>query len=447
LASLLLSSRARAERVLVKAGDWEVYTDGRVGGFFSWTYGDGRPLSTTGRAPDGTFPILHDASGGGWAGSVENKLLNQPGGDPNATDQGVVNMMRVRSGFVGNQLAVGVRNQLTPTTKIMGYFQIWAYIESESRQKNKQNPADVRQGYAKIEGPWGSVLAGRTRALFSRGATDIDAMYAHRYGVGFPSPLDSNGPTPGQIGFGVLGSGFSAALIYVTPNLVGFQLSAGLFEPITMAGNGSWTRTKYLRPEGELTFEKTFGETGKVFLFANGAVQKVYKPGYCPPQTPANPLPCEQTAAGFGYGARFELGPVHLGVAGHRGKGLGLNYALESSDAGQDLQGNFRVSDGYYGQSQVVLGPVDVFAGAGITRIFLRGSDKATVPDPTDPTGAKRIIPHSVLKYQFGINGGAVYHFTPNLHFDLDYFRAQAKWYLGEQQVIHAFNGGMTFNW
>jgi hypothetical protein len=449
---------AAAEKVLAKGDNWEVYTDGRVGAFASWVYGQGLPRNTYGVAPDGSLIQLWDVKGGGFTTLTEQGLQDSPIAGQTLPNRGTINVMRLRSGFIGNTLGLGVRGQVTPWTTVSGYFQIWAYVESEGRQKNRPNPADVRQGYAKLEGLWGSLIAGRTRALFSRGATDIDTMYAHRWGVGWPGGIDSNGPTQGQIGFGVLGSGFSAGLIYGTPVLKGLQLNIGVFDPIQIQ-NAGWNRTKYARPEAELTFERRFGNTGKVVLFANGAYQKVYKDGYCPPPTAANPLPCDETAGGVGYGGRFELGPVHLGVAGHYGKGLGLNYALEASDASGDLAGNLRWNDGYYAQSQVVLGKFDLFAGWGIARVNLTDFDKQKVHDPrlpSDPNwtpeqiaadAANGIISHSVIKYQMGINAGIVYNVTPNLHVDLDYFRAKAAWFLGETQVVHVVNSGMIFNW
>jgi hypothetical protein len=450
LAAFLPAKPAHAEKVLLKDGPWEVYTDGRVGGFVSWTYGDAFPQDSYGKAPDGSFQLLHSVKGGGWKAPSENTLLDDPNKPPGATDQGTINMMRVRSGFVSNVLGIGVRDQVSPELKITGYFQIWAFIESESRQKNRPNLADVRQGYGKVEGAsWGAVTVGRMRCLFSRGATDIDVMYAHRWGVGFfgTNQIDSNGPTTGQIGFGVMGSGFAAGAMYSTPRLAGLQLDAAVFEPISLPAGGAWNRTKYLRPEGELTFERTFGATGKVALFANGMIQSVYKVGACTPGSTANPGPCDQTASGFGYGGRFEYGPVHVGVAGHRGKGLGLTYALESTEASSDDRGSLRLTDGYYAQTQFVIGPVEPFAGVGIARVFLTAHDKDKKVDPTDPMMQHMIYPNSIIKYQLGINGGVVYHLTPNLHFDLDYFRAQATWYLGEQQVLHAVNGGMTVSW
>jgi hypothetical protein len=463
MAASAVPARALAEKIIARGDDWQVFTDGRVAGFLSWTYGQGPPQNTYGLDPSGNLTTIHDIKGGGFGAFLEDQ---QPVRDPSlpadqntVMSQGTINAMRVRSGFLGNQLGLGVRGQLTPWTTVTGYIQIWAFVESEARQKNRPNYADVRQGYLKLEGPWGSLLAGRTRALFSRGATDINVMYAHRWGVGWPGGIDTNGPTLGMIGFGVMGSGFSAGAIYGTPVLRGFQLNVGIFDPIQLQ-NAQWTRTKFVRPEAELTYERKLGETGKLVLFGNGVYQKVYKAGYCVAGSNENPGPCDETAYGLGYGGRFEWGPAHLGVAGHYGKGLGLNYALEASDATADTYNNLRTNDGYYVQGQYVLGKFDLFAGWGIDRVFLTDQDNEKVLDPrraVDPNWTdddiKReiaehgVIPHSVIKYQMGINAGVVYNATPYLHFDLEYFRAEAKWYLGESQVVHVGSAGTTFNW
>ena len=196
-------------------------------------------------------------------------------------------MMRLRSGFIGNQLGLGVRGQVTPWTTVTGYIQLWAFIESEDRKKGMPNPPDVRQGYAKLEGLWGSFLAGRTRTLFSRGATDINVMYAHRWGIGFPNAGREKGPTQGMVGFGVMGSGFGAGMIYGTPVLPGGRFPVSPAAPSSTSASStrpSWadldgTARSTPVPSTELTFERKFGETGKVVLFANGAYQKVYKPG------------------------------------------------------------------------------------------------------------------------------------------------------------------------
>jgi hypothetical protein len=432
LAALSHSGRADAEIVLVRGDAWEVFTDGQVGVFFSWSHGDGLPQPTYGLDQGGNPTIIHDVAGGGWNYPAERALLHDPSLPSNTTvvTQGTVNMMRVRSGAVGEQLGLGARSRITPTIHVTGYVQIVFFAESDNQTIIRPSLADVRTGYAKVDGPWGSVLAGRTRTLFSRGLTDIDVMYAHRWGVGFPTVIDANG----------------AGVVYETPMMAGFQLSAGVFDPF-QPPTGAWFRTRFLRPEFELTFEHTFGKAGKIVLFVNGGIQDVYKDGYCPPPSPGNSAPCSATMFGFGSGGRFELGPVHLGVGAQTSSGLEPNYPLQVTDASVDPKGFLRTLEGYVAQSQVALGRFDVFAGASITRVFLTDGDRETVADPTDASGTRQVIPHSVIKYQLGINGGVVYHLSPHLHLDLDYFRAQAAWYLGERQVIDIMNGGMTFSW
>jgi hypothetical protein len=432
---LALAGSASAEKILLKADGWEVFTDGRVAGFVSQVNGDGNPVGGPGtyvmNYPDGMM-VRDTVQGGGWPAETSNGNSSA-----NPPVQGTVNMTRLRSGFLGNQFNFGVRGQVTPYTTVTGYISIWAYIESDQRAKASPNPADIRQGYAKIEGPWGSFLAGRTRTLFSRGATDINVLYAHRWGVGFPSVVDTHGPTQGMVGFGVMGSGFAAAMIYGTPVIGGVQLNVGAFDPASLSGGG-FTRTEYPRAEAELTFQQTFSNGGKFVLFGNGLFQNVYKDGFCDATTNGGG-PCQTTAAGVGYGGRFEVGPVHIGLAGHYGQGLGLSYALENSIAAFDPQGNPRRIDGYYAQSQFVLGRFDLFAGWGITRIFLTTLDKADPPLDSSP--------NSVIKYQMGTNAGVVFNMTPNVHFDLEYFRAQAAWFRGEKQVLNTGAFGMTFNW
>ncbi len=428
--------------MLLNEGSWQVFTDGRLGGFVSLMHGDGYPPYTYGRAPDGSFVVLHDARGGGWIVSTTNRLLNDPNQPPTATDQGTTNTMRVRSGVLGNVFGFGLRNQLTPTTRVTAYFQMTAAIESVDRLGNEPIRADVQQGFLKIEAPWGTVLAGRVRELFTRGALDIDMLYGHTWGVGFPANINSYTSTLGQVGFGLLGNDFGAGITYATPSFAGLGLTLGVFDPQIPRDSSIWVRTKFLRTESELTFEPDIGTTKHFVLFADGTFQKVYRNGVCAPGQA-----CDSTVAGVGYGGRVELGPVHLGAAGFYGKGLGLDNAPDLGDASADLQGNLRTFDGYYGQAQVVLGPFDLGAGAGITRVFLTPIDKQTQPDPRDPTGTARVFPHSWLKSQFGLNASVVYHLSPNVHLDIDYFRAQARWYLGEQQTLHALNAGMTFSW
>ena len=456
----LVPGRAAAEKVLANVDGWQVFTDGRAGGFISHAYGDGYPQAQYGYDTMGNLvPVNTPQEGGGF------RSISDQGLDPASTamtpvyTQGTINVTRVRSGFVSNILAFGVRGKLTEWTTLSAYIQLWAFIENDGRQKNLPNVADVRQGWAKLEGPWGSFMAGRVRGLFSRGNTDIDVLYAHRWGVGWPGAIDNKGPSLGQLSFGVLGAGFSAGMIYGTPSFGGLQLNVGAFDPVQLQGLGNWTRTKYARPEAELTFERPFsGGWGRFALFGNGVYQKVYKDGYCDPNVPEpvtmRNLPCDATVWGGAGGGRLELGAFHLGASGFYGQGLGLKYALEVSEAAQDRLGNPRKSKGAHVQVQVVVGKVDLFAGGGIVKIDLTEYDRgAKVQDPRNPTDPNALAyQYTIIKQQIGFNAGIVYNVTPNLHIDLDFFRAEADWYAlnnlpQQKQVVWVGNAGMMLSW
>ena len=144
-----------------------------------------------------------------------------------------------------------------------------------------------------------------------------------------------------MVGFGVLGSGFAAAMIYGTPSFGGLQLNVGTFDPAAVVGPG-WIGTKWVRPEAELTFDQDLRSRPESSSSSPmGPIQKVYKPGSV---FPAPTTSARRPSLGAGYGGRFELGPARLGVAGHYGKGLGLSYALENSYAAADADTRLRWS-------------------------------------------------------------------------------------------------------
>ncbi len=372
---------------------------------------------------------MDTVQGGGWTAETSNATAN-----PN---QGTINMTRIRSGFLGNQFNFGVRGKVTPWTTVTGYVSIWAYIESDQRAKGSPNPADVRQGYAKLEGPWGSFLAGRTRTLFSRGATDIDVLYAHRWGVGFPSSIDNKGPTQGQVGFGVLGSGFAAALIYGTPVLGGFHLNIGAFDPATLSGSGL-TRTGYPRAEAEATFERTFGASGKIVLFVNGAVPERLQ-GRGLRSGHQRRVPARRPWRAWATGAGSSWASSTWAWRGTMDRAWDSATRWRTAPRPSTLRATRAASRATTRRPSSSSAASTCSRARGSTQLFLTTLDQANTPAGTSP--------NSIIKYQRGYNAGVVYNMTPNVHFDLEYFRAEAAWWLGEQQVLNTAAFGMTFNW
>jgi hypothetical protein len=437
LAVLTYPRPAEAETLLLRDETWQIFTDGRVGAFASWALGDGLPQPSYRLAPNNAT-IVQQVTGGGWSWPSQKQQLSDPAFPQQSIfSQGKVNQLRIRSGYAGLVLGFGFRNQLSPTTRVVGYFQLWAYTETVDQVGDRINSPDVRQGFAAIEGPWGSFLAGRTRPLFSRAAAEILLDYGYRWSVGY-TPPGTSFPTPAEW--------FAAGLVYSTPRILGLTLSIGAFDPI-VPGIIGITRSKYPSLEGELVFEHRFGSGSRVLLFANALVQKVYRDGYCPPESPASPSPCDGTLAGVGYGGRLEIGRVHLAFAGHRSAGIEPDYLPEVVDAEVDQLGNLRTLDGYSVRGEVMLGRFDVFGGASIARVFPTASDNQRMQPPTDTTSQTEIDLYSLIKNQVGIDVGVVYSLAGGLYFDLDYSRVQADWYLGEEQVVDVFNCGMGLGW
>ncbi len=440
---LVISPAARGEVTIFKSPQWEVFTDGRVQAFLSYGTGDALPPSLFLNAPGGQMleaPYRGDGVGQGVALS-----------DSAQDEQGDFESTRVRSGFTGNIFGFGVRHPLGEDLMLKGYIHINAVIESVDRRKFETVEPDVRQGYLELSGSWGSLLAGRSFTLFSRGATEITYLYGFRYGVGFVGAPDNLGPTNGHIGFGVLANGFSAGFVYTPPDLSGLKLAVGVYDPSGIVGS-PWERTRYPRPEGELTYDRQLGDLGLVHLFVNTAWQKIWERNG----------ERDVTVSGVGYGGRVELGPVHLGLSGHTGVGLGVSYAFDPSEAtyGTPAQNaELRSFDGFYGQLQIALGKIDLQAGAGITRVKpivadrVDNVDNDTNPqtpalnDDADPN-QNDPLEFNLLKHQLGFSGGIVYHIADNLHFDVDYFRADFRWQLGERkQILNFVNAGLTFDW
>ena len=425
----LWTATASADVDIYNDKGWRVYTNGRVGAFGSYTFGDGYPVP----AP-------------GSGGEIGSGLTGAPA---ITDDKNNISSTRIRSGFVGSILALGAEKHLTPETTLGSYFAIWSGIQGDHSRFHPVSP-DVREAYLKVNGPWGSVLAGRSLGLFGKTSTEIDFKYGHGYGLGFPCDVDNTAlASCGQIGFGVLFPFFSAGIVYASPSLAGFTLSAGVFDPVILAG--TWELTPLPRPEGQLAYDHPIGNLGSVHLAVEGLWQRV---GESTTSRTAD-------ASGIAGGGRLEIGRFRLGVAGHYGTGLGFYYPLfdgqEATYAAlpsdpPDLNGKLRTYSGYYGQVMVVLGnngpdPVDVHhprvdIGAGYGDAHLYQIDGLDV-NRTDGQPANNNLP----KDQIGINGEVYYHIDENLVLSADYFRANFTWYDGGKQGVNTMNVGLTMVW
>jgi hypothetical protein len=411
--ALATGSDARGDIPLLSTSDgWELYTRGRIGAFLSYGRGDALPIAQ--------LPEVIPLGGGLNPGSNEIPRLDAAG-MPIATAQGTFESMRLRGGVDPNQLGIGLRRRLNDDTSVEAYVALWATIETEAQLKTARVFGDAREGYGEVKSRrWGTLRAGKALELFSRGAYENDVLLHDGYALGFPIEIDTAAPSGGMIGFGVLVAFFAAGFTYTTPNLNGLQLSLGLYDPTTIPAY--YERTRYLRPEAELTYDLEAASL-RLHLFANWATQAFYAP-------PDRSV----TAYGVGYGGRAQWGPARVGFAGHWGRGLGLQFAFEPIDLGVARDDELRFFDGYSVMGQYALGPVDFNAAWGLSRVLALPVDSAK-----DATFS--------LPSQQALSFGIVYHATSALHLDVDYFHAWVKWSLGQSQVMDFINTGVTVTW
>jgi hypothetical protein len=465
-ATVLLPRVAAADVNLIEKDGWTVFINGRVQAFLNYNKGDGFPQ-----------PAIVDGNGQnvelrGGGESTDDTYLEYPLNHA-ATDPGKIQELRLRTGFVGNVLGFGIKKQINDNTDVLAYTAVTTYIDSTIRRKYLEVRPDWRESYLKITGPWGSLVAGRSLGLYSRGATEITYLYGFRYGLGWPGSVSSkaaNGTSAGHVGFGVLGNGFAGGLAYATPSLAGAQITVGVYDANSIVGSGNWERVKWPRGETEITFERKLPGVGMFKLFGNGAWQKVYNLN-----SPAN-----GTIAGVGYGGRLEVGPVHLGLAGHYGKGVGLDFALQPSPAVWDQRPEYtqnlilRNFSGYYAQAMVSATKLlDISAGAGVTMVQQTPQDRQDSKDDDmnpatnsccdNATGAGKPNPTSpdsvgfvTIKQQLGLSAGVTVHATENIHVVFEYFRAMFEWYKATPataatnnptQNVDVVNAGITYAW
>ncbi len=97
-----------------------------------------------------------------------------------------------------------------------------------TRNDKRGDSIDMREVFFNVDGSFGTISAGRTLGLFQRQAILKDYTL---FGVGAVGGPDGGGTTLGRIGFGYVYPAFRTRFVYMTPNINGFQMSLGVFDP------------------------------------------------------------------------------------------------------------------------------------------------------------------------------------------------------------------------
>jgi hypothetical protein len=421
------SSPAFAEVPLVKYNGWQLSTDGRVNTFISFATGTGVPDAEAG-----------DAVG---AGTIDTSDSN-----------GGLHSTRIRNGFMTSILGFTGQKEVSPNFKVTTRVALWMNIAG-SRTKNVTGQVDPRELYGKIEGGWGSFLAGSDLSLFGRGGILVDYRIAHEYGLGFPCQiLDASGGACGMVGFGAPFPGFDPGFIFTTPSLAGLQASVGLYDPATI-GNAQLDRAPLPRAEAELKYDlhDAFRVFGSGFWqVLEGTVSDMNAPG--------GKRNLHVNAWGAQAGAMVAVGPIMLGGAAYEGAGFSSITYLDEGTVAADPAGVLRNSRGIFGLGAFSIDALNlkIAGGAGVWHLDKSKNDSG----PVSATGAP--ANPQLIKQNLGLTVG-LYQTTEPVHFALEYFRADQTWYdrgvasvtdpnvtvglTTPKQTVNFINAGTTIVW
>ena len=323
-AVLALGATAANAGIIIPAGDWTVDISGNVNSFYNHTRKEG-----------GTVV-------GGIAG---------------ANDTGTKNAASISTGLLPNFLSVSGstrQNDLDVTFLIS--------INPGSSQNNGASGGsgtEHRQAFLTFgDKSWGSVKIGKDLGIFASDAI-LNDMTLLGVGGGSGAPTTT---TLGGIGTGYMYADWKSQIAYTTPNMGGFQATAGL----TQAWDALTTQlsTDVLNTAGVNTIARVNSSSGSTsrggsstafeakasYSFAaNDVTGKVWLGGFT---QKVEGISNEDRAHAVDVGANVNM--AGFGLTGYYYKGEGVGTTIMLRD-GFDTSGRRRDSDGGYVQATYVL--------------------------------------------------------------------------------------------
>ena len=334
----LAGAAAPASAVVVVGGDngWEISFDGNVNVFFTvGDYDNAAPSNnrgqdvTTSRVHTGLLPAFFsfNAKSPTWNGMTGTARISfapqiQTGG--NKTQIGAVT--------TGGEGITGASN-------------------------------DVREVVFNLDGSFGQISLGRTLSLFGRQAILNDQTL---FGVGANGAGAYGGTTLGRIGYGYIYPDFSARIQYTTPNMNGFQVAVGLYDPNTVLGTtntaaGTLDEWSTPRFEGEASYSTSL-QNASLMLWVDGLYQSLDSTA---------PGVDDLTMSAIGVGAKigfagFEFVGYYSDASGLAGTS-GLFQGFPNAGDLDPATGNFNGTDAetYYVQGAYSFGATKVAASYG----------------------------------------------------------------------------------
>ena len=244
---------------------------------------------------------------------------------------------------------------------------------------------DIRQVYMTFGNKaMGTFTLGRNIGLFG---ADVILNDMTLPGVGAPGsaagPAPSN-TTLGGIGLGYIYTDWLAQMDYTTPDLSGFNLTIGIFDPVnSLSDPGTVDGKKAPGVHGKVTYTMNIAEGTKLYLSATGITQKQnYETG-----VPATAY--DYNGTGEDVFAKLDMQGLELIAYYYHAQGLGTTglFLLGAFDPACPAPAvgicpQTRTSNGYLGQVTYKIGAVKLGYNHGDSRLdFANAADQAANPN------------------------------------------------------------------
>lgn len=244
----------------------------------------------------------------------------------------------------------------------------------------------------------GTFTLGRNFGLFAFDAIINDMTLP---GVGVAG--SASGPQPanttlGSIGFGYLYTDTLAQINYTTPDVAGFNLTVGIFDPLnslTVATGVSNQAKKAPGVQGKATYTYKLSDDMKFYASVSGLTQKQNYTGVAGVLSNT----AQYTSTGGDVFVKFDYVNFEVDASYYRGKGLGTTGLFILADDGL---GNARDSEGYLLQATYKLGAAKLGLNYGVSKLsYVNGADAVSTPN--------------LLESNNKVTAGVYYSLTKNL--------------------------------
>jgi predicted porin len=238
---------------------------------------------------------------------------------------------------------------------------------------------DIRQVYMTFGNKdMGTFTLGRQIGLFG---ADVILNDMTLVGVGAPGSAASAAPantTLGGIGFGYIYTDWLAQIDYTTPDLSGFALTVGIFDPLnSLSDAGAVEPKKAPGFHAKLAYTLPIAEGTKFYLSVAAITQQQdYEvPNLTPPPaTTTN----QYTGTGEDIFAKFDMQDLEVIGYYYHATGLGTTALFNLGD----FDNSTRTSNGYLAQVTYKFGPVKLGANYGASNLdYANSLDQAANPD------------------------------------------------------------------